>query len=172
MASIPLQMHETPWLPCSLAPARRLYTSHGRRFSTMQKLKSSALMINKHLMKKENLFQEAMSKKCPYSFPSDPSFASLVPSFLNLLLPVLMVSLLFSLFSPTLQGLILFPFYSRVFFWFLICLPTPCSPPLHFASCISLFLFLFLYLFIETAANLRQGYWQRAGPGFARLRLR
>lgn len=93
MASIPLQMHETPWLLCSLAPAHRLHTFCGRRFSATQKLKSSDFMINKHLMKNKQMFQELTSKKRPYSFPSHPSFAFLVPSFLYLLLPILIVSL-------------------------------------------------------------------------------
>jgi len=118
-------------------------------------------------MGKKKLFQEMTSKKWPYSFPSEPSFASLVPSFLNLLLLVLIVSLsvVFSLFSKSLlthnlsfllKGLLL------------VChmLPAPHNLPLHFAPCLSLVLFLFLNLFIETPANLRQGYWQRAGPGF------
>lgn len=168
MASIPLQMHETPWLLCSLAPAHRLHTFCGRRFSATQKLESGDFMINKHLMKNKQTFQELTSKKCPYSFPSHPSFASLVPSFLYLLLPILIVSLavIFSLFSKALLTHIL-SFLLKGLFLVSHVPPTPRRLPLHSAPCLSLFFFLFLNLFTETAANLSQGYWQRAGPGFA-----
>lgn len=143
MASIPLQVHETPLLPCSLAPAHRLYTFCGRRFSTTQKLKSSAFMINKHLMKKKNFFEE-MSKKCPYSFPSHPSFAPLAPSFLYLLLPVLTVSLsvIFSLFSKALLTHTL-SFLLKGLFWFPTCPPPPVVHPfiLHLVLVCSSFYF-------------------------------
>lgn len=47
---------------------------------------------------------------------------------------------------------------------------TLCSSALHFVPC--LFLFLFLNLFIEIAINLKQDFWQMAGPVFAHSCLR
>lgn len=125
MASIPLQMHETLWLPCSLAPACRLFTFSGRRFSATWKSKSCDFMINKHLTKKKKMFQEMMSKKRPYSSPSYPSFAPLVSSFLSVLLPILIVSLSFSLSSPKLYWLKFFLIHARVFFVVSHVTPTP-----------------------------------------------
>lgn len=81
MASISLQMHETPW-PCSLAPACRLYTFCNRRFSTTEKLQSNAFMINKHFMKKKTSFQEKTSEKSPI-LPWPPFF-SLFSTLLSL----------------------------------------------------------------------------------------
>lgn len=116
MASIALQMHETPGL-WSLAPACRLYTFCSR-FSTTEKLPSSDFMINKHFMKQKTLFQEKVGEKSPIL-----SLATLLFLFSTLL------SLPFAagynglsaiLFPPKLYRLILFLFYSRIFSWFLM----------------------------------------------------
>lgn len=124
-------------------------------------------MINQHLMK-SNMFRGIMSKKRPFFFLHLP-FASLITSFLYLLLPAsgskLSLCLPFSDCSLNLYWLMFFPFYSELFScFFFSCVPRLLL--LHFEPWPTLFLFLQLHLYIKVAANLEQGYQQRAGPGF------
>lgn len=92
-------------------------------------LNTSNFTINQHSMKL-NMFQEIMSKKCPLFFLHLP-YASLITSFLFLLLPALgsklSLCLPFSLCSIYHHWLMFFPFYSELFFCFFTCsqLPTP-----------------------------------------------
>jgi len=131
--------NETPLLPCSLAPAYRLNALCRRRWSTTQKLNNSNFMINQHLMK-SNMFRGIMSKKRPLFFLHLP-FASLITSFLYLLLPALgsklSLCLPFSVCSLNLYWLMFFPFYSELFscffhvfpvsYSFILNLGLPCS---------------------------------------------
>lgn len=86
-------------------------------------------MINQHLMK-SNMFRGIMSKKRPFFFLHLP-FASLITSFLYLLLPALgsklSLCLPFSVCSLNLYWLMFFPFYSELFscFFFFMCSQSP-----------------------------------------------
>lgn len=88
MAGSLLQVHETLWIPCFLALAHRLDTFRGRRFSTTQKWKCSALVTDRE-WKGKLCFKRWWVRSA--LLPS-PATLLLYPPFF-LLLTVLMVSL-------------------------------------------------------------------------------